>query len=394
MAINLVNKIYNELKFRNFENSINSKTWSKHDEILKWANIAAKSNNLIYEEEYSQKIRHNLLEEFYMKYSNDRRYIFLIHVPNKNVSPGGYSVFNNLIVALNYMGISAFAFNTIHDFNIKIEQYKPTIILASDHTESINTINWSKLNEFKKNNKILIGLTASAEDDVNDLPLKLRLERAKKNKIDFFYSFTSPEYTKTHSAFNLFNTYNFDIINFEFSANPLFHFPISQKEKDINFIFLASTNSDKRTRYYSFLKKIFKNYDGFIDGPGWHKIKNYSSAETHKFLYSRSKIGLNLHIENSINYLSELNERTYILAACGIPQLVDNAKLLNLRFNKDSMFIANSTIEYFDLFQYMLKNDFECSQRAKNAFVEVYEKHTIFHRITNLIYDLNNLMIK
>ena len=139
------------------------------------------------------------------------------------------------------------------------------------------------------------------------------------------------------------------------------------------------------------VKKIFKKYNGYIDGPGWHKINKFSNTESHKFLYSRSKIGINLHIDNSINYFSELNERTYILAASGIPQIVDNAKLLNLRFDSNSMFIANSPSEYFDLFEHMLTNNSKCMEVSKNAFYEVYNKHTIFHRITNLLNDLNIL---
>lgn len=392
MEVNsLVLKVYNELKFRVFEYSINSNIWSNHQLIYNWANNLAESSSEIVEEPYSKGIRKALLESYFLKYGFNSKMSFLIHLPFKNVSPGGYSVFNNLIEALNYVGIKAKSFSSYSEFTERFLSETPSVILASDYTESVNTINWELIKSLKERSKLLVGLTASAEDDENDLPLLQRLDRAKNNNVNFFFAFKSPEYTNSHLSFVNFHRLGYKIINFEFGANPLYHFPIKLDfKRDINFVFLASSNSDKRPRYYKWLKKLFTKYDGFIDGPGWHQINNISPSETHKFLYARAKIGINLHIDNSIDFQSELNERTYILAACGIPQLIDNPKLLNFRFSKDAMFSADNPTEYLNTFEFMLLNQTECMNRVQNAFKEVYDNHTIFHRIDHLMMELNN----
>ena len=120
-------------------------------------------------------------------------------------------------------------------------------------------------------------------------------------------------------------------------------------------------------------------------------VEQCAPQETHKFLYARGKIGINLHIDDSIAWASELNERTYILAACGIPQLVDNAKLLPKRFCDTSLFCAQNPKEYIELFEYMLHNPEECQKRALLALDEVYAKHTTFHRAEDFILQLGEL---
>jgi spore maturation protein CgeB len=95
---------------------------------------------------------------------------------------------------------------------------------------------------------------------------------------------------------------------------------------------------------------------------------------------ARAKVALNLHIQNQIDWPSELNERTYNLAACGVPQLIDAPKLLFKRFQPDSFFVASSPAEYQKYFRFALNDPKEGQRRALQAQREVFEKHTIFHR--------------
>jgi len=98
-----------------------------------------------------------------------------------------------------------------------------------------------------------------------------------------------------------------------------------------------------------------------------------------------------LHIDDSIDWASELNERTYILAACGVPQLIDNAKLLDGRFSKQAIFKAKNPHVYANMFEYMLNNKDECQKRAIKAMEEVFDKHTTFHRAEGFILELIRL---
>ena len=151
---------------------------------------------------------------------------------------------------------------------------------------------------------------------------------------------------------------------------------------------MASSNPDKQKRYSEWLTQIFTSYPGFLDGPGWIKLKSYAPKAAHRYLYARAKVGINLHIEDSIDYASELNERTYILAACGIPQLIDNPKLLKNRFSDGAMFHAKSPKEYLDLFNYILTSPEDAQARVALSLEEVYGKHTTFHRAESFVKQL------
>jgi hypothetical protein len=63
-------------------------------------------------------------------------------------------------------------------------------------------------------------------------------------------------------------------------------------------------------------------------------VQNFTfNTDRDRYLYSRPRVGINLHIKNQAGNASELNKRIYMLAACGVPQLIDNAMLLTSRFS-------------------------------------------------------------
>lgn len=386
----------NALKFRIFENKINNKTWENHDQILKWAETCAKrpdeelqkqiqnSGDLIVQKGY--ELRQKVFTEFKDKYSDEKIKI-MINLPSKESSPGGYSLFGNMAESFKFMGIETELLFEGEDIKIKLEKFQPTVLLSSDHKIYTSKIDWNAISEYKKFHNLQVGLTASIEEYGNT-PLKQRLNWAKSVGIDFYYSFRAPEYFNTRAEYNPFFEYGYKIYSVEFGANPLQYFPLPIINKDLEYVFLASSNGDKQKRYFKWLSKLVYKHIGFIDGPGWHKMDRWASQTTHKFLYARAKIGINLHIDDSMDWASELNERTYILAACGVPQLVDNAKLLEHRFSSEAMFIASTPKEYGELFEYMLNSPDECQKRALIALEEIFTKHTTFHRVDGFIQQL------
>lgn len=382
--------VFSSLKFRYFEQTIKDSTWFYHDEIINWAKNRITqpivSNSEIVT--IGLSLRKNILEN-YQNFYKEKKITLFLHVPEKKVSPAGYSIFNGYFLALKFMGVDVHCFSTKFDFDNLSIKFIPNVIMASDNDSCFSSINWDFISKIKNNSKLIVGLTASTEAVKNDEGLELRLKRALSKKIDFFYSFKSKAHINNNSSFIQYFNSGFKIFDIEFGCNPIYHFPVDGGIKDLDYIFLASSNIDKRDKYYKWLPKITNNYHGFIDGPGWHKINNFAEFEIHNLLYSRSKVGLNLHIKDSISFESELNERTYILAACGIPQLIDNPKLLFQRFSKESLFSAENPREYFDMFQFMLENPLECNKRAIFALEEVFERHNIFLRLNKFLFELN-----
>lgn len=388
---------YNRMNFNYLQKNINEFTLNSNNEILKWSEeklyvsniekLCSMSEDPIVKKGY--KLRNELLERYRNKYSSVNLKI-LIHVPSKNSSPAGYSIFTNLQESLKYIGIDSDVLNFEDSIEKKLNEFKANVFITSDYSAYTSKIDWKFISEYRKKNELKIGLTASLEIDDNS-PLIPRLKWAKKNKIDFFYSFRSAEYLKNRLDYIPYYKNGFEIISIEFGANPLIYFPIPDIEKNLDYIFLGSSNSEKQNRYCEYFAPILKKYRGFICGTGWKNFKKWPNVEANKFLFAKAKIGINLHLNQQLEYESELNERTYILAACGIPQLTDNPKLLDKRFNADSMYIANSAKDYFELFEYMLNNPEECQKKALNAMSEVYEKHTTFHRAEQFILDLNKI---
>jgi len=166
------------------------------------------------------------------------------------------------------------------------------------------------------------------------------------------------------------------------------YFPVDHVVKDLDYVFLASSNPDKQQRYYEYLPRVLHRYRGFIDGPGWTRATRTAPAPTHRYLYARAKVGINLHIPSSLQWLNELNERTYILAACGIPQVVDAPILLPNRFSADCFYVASSPEEYDDAFRRAITDPDGARRHARQALEEVYAAHTTYHRVDRFITDL------
>ncbi len=377
------------IKKRQFEARVHPSTWLNHDSILDWA-IKFSDSDVHQELDMVRRglsLRNSILNEYKDKYIHLNHLRILIHIPSKKNSPGGYSLFSNLKETIEYMGVMCEALGWDESFSYKAETFQPTIFLSSDNEIYRNKIDWLAVKQYKTRNKLLVGLTATVEPGNN--PLLKRLHWAKQRQIDFYYSFRSEEYLKARKDYAPYFEEGYKIHSVEFGANPLHYYPVGGCPKDLAYVFLASSNPDKQARYKEWLLPILSKHAGFLDGPGWSGMHRIADKSIHRYLYGRAKVGINLHINESIDWPSELNERTYILAACGVPQLVDNAKLIFKRFSKESIFHAPSPREYRDLFHYIMESPEEALSRSNLALEEVFARHTTFHRAESLIAKLS-----
>lgn len=385
-----------ESQFSRFENAINRDTWRSHDELLEWAERLAErevsgtlEQHLIDSDDETAlkglSLRKKCLGEFKNKRKQKCSLRILVHTPSVKHSPGGASVFRNLVDSLNYIGVDAFILPwENHNIGEILECLKPNVLITSDHESYLRRIDWSAVSRYRDYNELRIGLTASIQAYGNS-PLDQRLDWSKKHGVDFFYSFRAPEYLHGRSEYLLFFERGYKIHSVEFGANVLEYYPVATIERDLDYVFLASSNPDKWPRYFKYLTNILSTYSGFLSGPGWSKINRFAGRHTNRYLYSRAKVGINLHIQDSIDWPCELNERTYILAACGVPQVIDHPKLLSERFRLDGMFVADNAKQYEELFAYVLNHPTEAQERAFMAMEDAYSRHTTFHRAEEFV---------
>lgn len=403
MPLRHLSKVISLLRFRRFEQLIHRETRSRHDEILKWAKAEAKlAREVTFGSEgcslgaamavKGDALALNVINEYKGKYAQCSHGLrILVHLPPFQHSPGGHSLFRNLAQSLEFIGIPTAVLEWKDDLSTVLEKFSPTVLISSDAESYLKRIDWSVFASYRKRKQIFLGLTASLQEYGNT-PLLPRLAWAKKNGVDFYYSFRTEEYLLGRKAYEPFSAAGHKIVSVEFGANPLIYFPVPEIERDLDYVFLASSNSDKRERYYRYFPTIFATNIGFINGPGWGHVTELATSETHRYLYARAKVGINLHINDSVDWASELNERTYILAACGVPQLIDNAKLLGSRYSHDAFFIGDNPHEYKRLFKEMLTNPEETRRRANKARIETYSRHTTFHRAEHFAKALWSIM--
>ena len=99
-------------RFLIFTMRICKDTWKHHDELLAWAEHqtnqklkkSSQSRNNIYKD--AQLLREKLTKKFKGLHKKSGLRI-LIHVPPSYLSPGGFSLFNNLLQGLQFVGIKA-----------------------------------------------------------------------------------------------------------------------------------------------------------------------------------------------------------------------------------------------------------------------------------------------
>jgi hypothetical protein len=379
----LINRIGNRLNSLYINHSISNKFWKENEiwmDKLKDMNINSHSEE---DELYilSNKLRQKNLSFYENKYiQSGIRVLIQAETPEKGI--GSFSIFKNWISSLEFMGIKAeIVFNNENIFE-KIKKFKPTFFFTSDHISYLSKIDWENLQSFRKENPFLLAFTASAKHDGNPNEDK-RIEFAKKQNVDFFITFRVEEYITNYLS--NWTDAGFPVLSIPFAANPLYHYYIPNNNKVFDYIFLASSNPEKSGQYIKYLLKIINNNMGFINGPGWKNNLDLLKREWHSHFYSFAKIGLNLHIPVSLDIKCEINERSFILASCGVFQIMDNPLALNDFFSSKSIVVANNSKDYFEKFNYFLNNPKEKYSYQYNSLVDIYESNTIFHRMDKLI---------
>lgn len=311
----------------------------------------------------------------------------LIQIPDARFSPAGYSLFSNLMESLNYIGIPARALGWEEETQTALDEFKPTVLLSSDNHEYLRRINWGAIALYKLGKQLRVGLSAALEE-YESTPLLPRLAWAKQHQIDFYYSYRDEDYVVNRKEYQPFFDAGYQILYIPFGANILHYFPIAGFERDLNYVLMAS----RKREHIAYLKNITSQYSGFLDGPGWKQVKHFQfNRERDRYIYARAKVGLNIHLPEQVEWACELNERTYQLAACGVPQLIDHPMLLNKIFGSKSFFIAESPAEYDELFKELICNPSLGVEKALYAQREVFASHTTFHRAKSLIDQLKLL---
>ena len=386
-------------EFYRFQKRVHRDTWARHDNILRWADqCLSQQTELEAEDRYTRTddpvvrqgyaLKKKVEAEFRNKHVDWSDVRILIQRQNYEQSIGGYSLFGNLAMSLQFMGINVTTVSTREEFAGSLNEFRPTVLLTSDDDRDRSVIDWNMFERFRLENNCALGLTASLEEFGN-APLVGRLRWARSHNVNFYYCFSPQEYLRARAEYSPFWEEGYKILSLEFGANVLKYYPVPDITRDLDYVFLGSRNKVKWDRYVTFFDRIGREYPGFVHGGGWLKLKDQSiNTDRDRYFYARARICLNLHTRHEIQWPLECNERSYMLAACGAPMLIDNPARLKSIFPDGSVFSASSPDEYFELFRFMLANPQEVQRRTLLAQSEIMNKYNTFTRAEGFVTHL------
>lgn len=309
----------------------------------------------------------------------------LIHLPPVNLSPGINSWYFSIGESLKHMGVEVRYFWN-ESTSLLLNEFKPGLILTREASFFTELIDWKVVKEFKNISELKVATSAPIYDQDDNFVEAFAKSFIEKG-FDIFFCYNHSEFAmETHIAKELLK-YSKQLYSLEFGANPVFHYPNESVEYMADYIFLGSSNWDKAQRYHDYFKPVVDKFQGILTGPGWDWADNFEiKPQRDRLIYSKARIGLNLHIDLQLQNASEINERAYILAACGIPQLVDNPLVLPKLFDTIGTVVSTPN-EYVEALENMLINYDEALVQADMAMQEVFEKHTTYHRLEKFLLE-------
>lgn len=376
---------------------VHDQTISRHVAIVQWACRQAEVGA-----DFGQQVRSEDLGKQHERLMKelDRRFRgalqsqslrILIHLPPAEVALAWSSSVGNMLSCFDYLGIRAEALPWDAPVERMLTTFKPNVLLTIWHENYLKRIDWEAVAGFRQESPLLIGINAPEEELYGSKLVGQVLGWADKAGVSFFFKERPRAYLA--GSYERFWDRGYEVVALEYGANPLLYYPVGGVEVDMHYSFLGSLHRDKWSRYLSYFGPILERHPGILIGPGWPTgLPRTLPAEAHKFIYARASIGLNLHHETQLKEPVEINERTYNLAAAGIPQVVDSPILIRERFSDEAFFRAESAADFQDLFESALSDPHEALRRASAAHQEVLMGQTMFHRLSEFADDLERML--
>ena len=170
-----------------------------------------------------------------------------------------------------------------------------------------------------------------------------------------------------------------------FGFDPLIYYPVNTPEQ-IDFFFVGTNSMYKTKDTQKYLWPIVDSYNGILRGAHWGGTTQELPPEASRDYYSSARINPNYHLDIQRDLPCEVNERTFVISACGGFQLVDNPKIISQYYSEDQVAISDTPEEYLEQFKNYLVMPELRNQMAYSAMRRSYrDQYDLFHRIEPII---------
>ena len=198
-----------KIPFYLFEQKINPVTVNSQPMLIQWAKDYYEST--VNNQNENEDTETSKLKAKYYNFFSDKKLVFFIKVPLRSQSPGVFSLFTNLIETLQYMGIQVFPFENFAALQNLFTHQIPHVILTGNEQMYIKDWQWDVLRNLKNEYSFAVGLTLFTNEEGTNNPLEKRLSIAKKNGVDFYFSWCDKTYINYSEAYQVYRDFNYPI---------------------------------------------------------------------------------------------------------------------------------------------------------------------------------------
>ncbi len=265
---------------------------------------------------------------------------------------------------LEHMGIETDLLNWGERTAEKFEAFRPDVFITVADPNYIDQLNYDYVTSYRRDNGLKIGHITTFEHEFPpcDFLLTFHLDPSR-----------DPQMKVAETP----------LLSVPFAANPMQHY--MRPGREVWDYFFVGTNSPVKIQpTKDYLLPIVQRYSGLLAGTGWNVGVGELPMKEAARMYNFARVYPNYSCPRQFEAYNEVNERTFIIPACGGFQLIDSPVAVRELFTDDELAIADSAEQYLEMFDHYLRHPEERLPIIRKGMQRVYRDYTLFQVLERL----------
>lgn len=308
----------------------------------------------------NHSLRDQVLEQYKNKYAETQARL-LLHRPGNGALK---YLMDNWRDVLNHMGIPTETMDWGADNREAFKRFGPTTFVTVADPSYLEQLDLAFVEQYRREHHLSVGHISTFEH--------------RYEPCDFLITFHLDP-----SRDEVMRKAHLPLLSLPFGINPIEHYMRPGPEV-WDFFFVGTNSPFKMDETRAYLQPILENYSGLLAGTNWPTGLGELPIKDSVYFYQSARIYPNFHVKRQMREFNELNDRTYIIPACGGFELVDNPVALHELFTPDEMAVAESPSAYREMFDHFLHHPEERRRYILSGMRRVYSEYTLFHTLDRL----------